>query len=337
MDCNEATTVNVLGNKFKSIENPNEFENFNKLTSLNMNDNEEFNFVKNQIFLNHSFLNEFQCSNCGIDEVGILTFSKLPELKTLDLSKNKITTIDESAFVNNEKLNSLDLSNNQLVILPENLSKSLEILILNENLLFDLPKSKIFIFSNNFIKFECNGCGITFISKENFKELSKLKELSLNNNNISFIEDGSWNSNSKLNYLNLENNSLITFDFGTLSSIKELCLDGNNFESSLDNNHLKIKYETGKFRGQNCQKNESIFFEKILKNYEEIAVPKKVVNFAGISDAFISSYLVLMVLIQGGIICALLAYFFKIRSEKCNGYYDYSMTILNEHDLYKID
>lgn len=326
-----------MGNKFKSIKNPYELEIFKKLTSLNMNENEEFNFVKNQIFLNHGVLNEFQCSHCGIDQVGILTFSELPELTTLDLSKNKITSIEEYAFENNKKIKKLDLSNNQLVILPENLSKSLEILILNENLIFDLPKSKIFIFGNNLIKFECNTCGITAISKENFKKLPKLKELSLNNNNISFIEDASWNSNSKLNYLNLENNFLITFDFGTLSSIKELCLDGNYFKPSLDNNQLKIKYETEKIRGQNCQKNESIFFEKILKNYEEIVVPKKVVNFAGISDAFISSYLVLMVLIQGGIFCALLAYIFKIRSEKCNGYYDYSMTILNEHDLYKID
>lgn len=305
---------------------------------MDISDNEEFNFVKNQTFLVHSLMYEFKCSMCGIDEVGVLTFSELPELTTLDLSNNKITAIEENSFEKNMKLKSLDLSNNKLMNLPENLSKSLEILKLNENLSFDLPRSKIFILGQSLLKFECNKCGITIISKESFKKLPKLKEIILSGNNISDIENGSWDSNSKLNYLNLENNLLTTFNFGTITSIKSLCLDSNDFESSLENNQLKVKYETEKLRGPNCQKDESIFFEKTLKMYEEMFVPKNnVVNFAGISDAFISSYLILMILIQIGLFCALLAYFFKIRREKCNGYYDYSMTILNEHDLYKID
>lgn len=340
MNCNEFThTINVEDNQFESIKNPNEFENFTKLLYLIMNGNEKFNFVKNQIFLNHNFLQAFECSKCGIDVVDILTFSELPGLIKLDLANNKIKTIEEFSFENNTNLNSLDLTHNELLTLPENLSKSLKTLILNENFLFDLPKNKFFIFGNNLNTFECNSCGIKIISKENFKELPKLNILSLKNNSISLIEDGSWNSNSKLNYLNLENNTLITFDIKTLSSLNELCLDFNDFNSSDVNIQLKIGY-TNKFRGQNCQANELFFFEKMLKNYEENyeEVPKEInVNLDGISDAFISSYLVLMVLIQGGIIFALLVYFFKIRSEKCNGYYDYSMTILNEHDLYKID
>lgn len=337
MNCYEAASIRLYNNEIQTIENPNEFENFTKLTFLDMSDNVDFNFVNNQSFLIHKLLNEFKCSYCGIDGIDQFTFSQLPQLTILNLSGNKITTIEENSFENNKKLKSLDLSNNKLMTLPKNLSKSLEILLLNGNVFFDLPRSEIFIFGNNLLHFECNGCGITWISSENFKKLPKLKELSLINNNISWIADVSWNSNSKLNYLNLENNFLTTFYFGTLSSLKTLCLDGNFFESSLSNNQLKEKYETDKLRGSNCQQKESIFFEKMLKYVEEIPLPRKDVNFAGISDAFISSYLVLMVIIQGGVFCALLAYFFKIRSEKCNGYYDYSMTILNEHDLYKIE
>lgn len=130
------------------------------------------------------------------------TFTKLPNLVTLDLTENKVTSISHIKFPTLEYLN---LSLNAILFVDFIIAPKLKKL--------DLSQNKIF-----------------FISPRSFVDTPELEELNLSTNALKSIEEHSFTGLKKLKILKLDNNQLEkldnAFDDG-LESLIELDISGN--------------------------------------------------------------------------------------------------------------
>ncbi|XP_043260839.1 adhesion G protein-coupled receptor A3 [Colletes gigas] len=130
------------------------------------------------------------------------------ELVQLDLSKNKIYTIEANTFKNLTNLKRLDLSQNNVTSIGEGCFNGLENL---ERL--DLSKNQI-----------------STIDAYSFRKLTNLKRLDLSGNNISIVIPSLFHDLLALEHLKLNENRLTTLKEGTFSglkSIKQLDLSNN--------------------------------------------------------------------------------------------------------------
>jgi Leucine-rich repeat (LRR) protein len=146
-------------------------------------------FLKNHFFTNLSRLEILDLRDNQISSIQSDTFKDLASLLTLDLSDNSIAKIDPSIFINLANLDILDLSFNCLVDLRPESFRYL-------NQLLDL------------------NLGFNSLVKVNFQRIFPNKSIIL------------------LEKLNLENNIISELDmnwFSSLSKLKELNLDNNNF------------------------------------------------------------------------------------------------------------
>lgn len=131
---------------------------------------------------------------------------KFQTLKSLDLSRNKLTTIsNELSFC--PALVELILSENGITTLPS-LSgiKTLEHLIINDNRLKALP-----LLGEGLSKVEASGNLINELTAATFKLCSKLETLTLNKNSIERIEKGSFSQTKSMIVLELKENRLTSF------------------------------------------------------------------------------------------------------------------------------
>lgn len=176
--------------------------------------------------------------------------------------------------------------------------------------------------------------------------MPSLRQLYLNGNRISTVDNNAFKHNDKIN-VHLENNQLQEFPLAALTAngqngITALCIDGNPFKSSANNNQLKKRYFEAKLR-QNCTPvSADKYFEANLADWylptttttrapTTTTIPEK-----GISDAFIASYLTLIIIIQGVVITMLILYLVKTIYRHKDDVFDYSAGVLNDHDIYNV-
>uniref|UniRef100_A0A8D8DQ52 Leucine-rich repeat-containing G-protein coupled receptor 4 n=1 Tax=Culex pipiens TaxID=7175 RepID=A0A8D8DQ52_CULPI len=131
-------SINLKGNRIKSLHSSKVFENNPKLEHLNFAHNELEFIILNQfqelkalrsVNLNHNrllsnqrgtpflisfFLEKLSCHLCSFYQIDDVTLSGLIKLKELDLSHNEITIVSENAFQSTKQLQRLDLSHNHL-------------------------------------------------------------------------------------------------------------------------------------------------------------------------------------------------------------------------------
>lgn len=120
----------------------------------------------------------------------------MPELETIDLSKNKIKVIERNCF-KNLKLSRLDLSNNQISDVGWT----------------QLPFLKMLNLENIFVE---------IIPTNAFRGSPLLESLLLKNNNLNILESGCFNGLQNLRIINLSNSKLSSLNennFNHFSSI----------------------------------------------------------------------------------------------------------------------
>lgn len=106
--------------------------------------------------------------------------------------------------------------------------------------------------------------------------------------------------------------------------LRELCLDGNNFTAGISTNILKQRYAKLNLRGQ-CPLNISQQLDAILN-----------VRRPGISDAFIASYLVLIVVLQGVLAALLIGLCLRqLYIKKDSKEFPYADGVLNDSEIYR--
>ncbi|KAG3293592.1 extracellular matrix protein 2, transcript variant X2 [Ictidomys tridecemlineatus] len=136
-------------------------------------------------------------------------FNGLPNLERLDLSKNNITSsgIGPKAFKLLKKLTRLNMDGNNLVRIPSELPSTLEELKINEN-------------------------NLQAIDEESLSDLNQLVTLELEGNNLSEInvDPLAFKSLKSLSYLRLGKNKFRIIPQGLPASIEELYLENNQIE-----------------------------------------------------------------------------------------------------------
>lgn len=137
------------------------------------------------IFYNNSYKNvrKLLLQNNRINNISDDAFRGLDELKTIDCSDNKITTLDPYVFKHNNKLDKVILINNHIKfhrLQPFLMSRTIDTLILTSN-------------------------NITEIYEITFLGLPNIKRLFLNENNLKVISSYSFARLKNFNYLSLAN------------------------------------------------------------------------------------------------------------------------------------
>lgn len=142
--------------------------------------------------------------NCSISDIHPSAFAALERLSQLDLSSNRISYINESAF--HKRLEICNLAENRITSLSGTFNRTRRMVNLN--------------LSYNRIE------DIT----EAFTQLVDLKKLSLSNNRIRYIRDRTFHANGNLNHLNLGENRIEWLGqraFEGLVSLQNLFIDHN--------------------------------------------------------------------------------------------------------------
>ncbi|KOB65276.1 Leucine-rich transmembrane protein [Operophtera brumata] len=110
-------------------------------------------------------------------------------LTELDLSKNKISTIEYNAFQSLVKLNSLDLSKNRIIDFVVNAT--------------DIALVRYLNLSNNYI---------STLYFESFSRMKSLQNLDLSHNKLDYIPDQTFDNNNDLRHVNMTFNEIEKLD-----------------------------------------------------------------------------------------------------------------------------
>jgi len=189
----------------------------------------------------------FELQNCELTTIPDNALDLLPSLDRLDLSFNRLATIQKRAFSGGEALMELNLSNcNISYLFPyfcDYLSKMKTLYLQNNNFNnFDFEEidnctalNLLNISGNNLINVTGLGVGLNSLThvdfsfnkianlKTTFDGLSALQELHLNNNDIKQINIGQFNGASSLQHLKLSNNLISDVsNFSTAFTTKTL-------------------------------------------------------------------------------------------------------------------
>uniref|UniRef100_A0A1L8E2R0 Putative membrane glycoprotein lig-1 n=1 Tax=Nyssomyia neivai TaxID=330878 RepID=A0A1L8E2R0_9DIPT len=164
-------------------------------------------------------------SNCDINDLGINTFSTMPQLTRLNLAWNNLANIDSGVFSYLNKLKDLDLSNNLLENLEDNVflhNRELTKLVLAGNA-FQKISAKVFSPLDNLIDLDISDCDLRALWSDNSvkgkatKILKHLRYLNVSNNEIKTIRRTEVEFLSGLRVLDIDNNPLnCNADFMTL-------------------------------------------------------------------------------------------------------------------------
>lgn len=142
---------------------------------------------------------EYLRASCAHASLDIVPIQLNPEIRHLDLSNNRITTL-HLAFGFYDSLESLDLSYNTIHTLGiDNFALQQRLLKLN--------------LSNNAIR---------NITKNALKGLTDLSYLDLSNNNISEINHQSFRHTNEIKYINFSCNSLINLPIGLFNNLYKI-------------------------------------------------------------------------------------------------------------------
>uniref|UniRef100_A0A6V7IMB8 LRRCT domain-containing protein n=1 Tax=Bracon brevicornis TaxID=1563983 RepID=A0A6V7IMB8_9HYME len=196
---------------------------------------------------------------CDLSEVPTELLASLPKLHTLDLTRNNITILRANAFANvSNTLADLDLSRNKMTTIEEgaiNGLDSLEILKLSRNRFGTVPTTirgmknlkRLDIVSDE---------ALTAIGTGAFQDLPNLIALFLQFNHIRRLEPGCFDNLSELKVLRLEDNYILNIPkgvFNNLGRLEKLNLESNHIETiesgAFDGLQLKVlNFHFNKFK-----------------------------------------------------------------------------------------
>ncbi|XP_026275930.1 toll-like receptor 7 [Frankliniella occidentalis] len=167
-------------------------------------------------------------------------FKGLTALKVVNMSYNRLSTLNEGLFASSRELSEVYLQNNSLAELPRGLFHRLEQLVvldLSRNLLTSAAVNEsTFAGLIRLIVLNLAHNSLTHIDERTFKELYFLQILDLRNNSISHIADNAFMSLYNLHTLNLAENRLHSISaqlFNGLFVLSKLTL-GNNMVANID-------------------------------------------------------------------------------------------------------
>ncbi|XP_076059176.1 uncharacterized protein LOC143035892 [Oratosquilla oratoria] len=244
-----------LGSNHFTTLSTNNFSIFPSLTflSLNLNEIETVEDVVNLelegIDLSHNFIEKLPASafhsalsiasidisNNRLRSVDNGVFANLHNLTELSINHNRLQSVSEEAFESAQALKSLKLNDNSIKILENGCFRSmkgLQDLDLENNFLVELPP-EIFEENSHLIHLNLAKNFIARINRKTFRNLHALQLLNLQNNKIVKIGNGIFASLFTVQTIYLQHNRIDYISGNAFLSLKEL--------SYLDLSHNRIK------------------------------------------------------------------------------------------------
>lgn len=186
--------------------------------------------------INATSLEELDLSECKLKILLKENIQGMPHLIALNLRSNVIEVFSDDTFNDLKELKTLDLSNNKITgPLPRDLYKNnqdLETLLLNGN-----KELGIFVEESGFIenhyamlKLEIADCGLTNLTAGQLRGMDNLNILNVSDNAIRVLEENTFANLKRLNNLDLSNNKLETLPndlFASNVELVKLSLRGN--------------------------------------------------------------------------------------------------------------
>ena len=163
-----------------------------------------------------------------------------PNVKTLRLYDNKISTLQRSPFQNLQLLENLYLWKNEINQIDNGTFIDLEYLLklhLDYNKISAIYK-ETFLGLGRLQTLQLDRNHLTFLRRGTFRYLSSLKNLAINYNKIAFIQDGSFKGMDFLLELEIRGNRIKTLNSETLGSLMSL----NSTDFSSNNISVISKY-----------------------------------------------------------------------------------------------
>lgn len=144
-----------------------------------------------QLYINRNIIRTVIWRNSRLTEIGPYAFKELTSFQRLDLSYNRLTDLNSSAFKQQEvDLIDLDLSHNMFTHIPGELfenkrvSRSLETLRMNENPITVVTRRSLQALRSSLRLIELNYCQIRAIEIDAFDGMQQLESISLVGNHL---------------------------------------------------------------------------------------------------------------------------------------------------------
>lgn len=172
--------------------------------------------------INPENLKSIDMSNNNISHLENYQFANYSSLLQMNLSYNRIADLPRYVF-KNQKLKTLCLSHNYLQALP------FQVFAMEHMTELDLSYNYLATFLDHFFKFNkyielllLNNNRITKLTSNALADLTELRHLDLSNNLLTSFSKGLFDSLNKLEFLNVANNPLGSLASGTFRGLKNL-------------------------------------------------------------------------------------------------------------------
>ncbi|EDW74921.2 uncharacterized protein Dwil_GK15934 [Drosophila willistoni] len=227
----ETKYINLTFNRIRNVEFSLPF--YMKLEILDLSQN-IIETLGSKNFEYQSVLRTLNLSRNLVSSLNKHAFKGLTNLMVLDLSYNRIETVHPTAFGDLASLVDLDLTNNNIVSLEDNCFKgllTLEILVFRNNRLLDVPASNLWHL-HNLKSLDMSDNLVEFVRNDSFEGLKELLALSMRGNVMNELDPSAFEGLISLKHLDLADNNLTmvpTQQLAKLSNLTYLNLGGNRF------------------------------------------------------------------------------------------------------------
>lgn len=184
----------------------------------------------------------FEVFNCSLKSVSGNMFRELPDLRYLNLARNKIEAIESKVFQNQAKLEKLALGWNQIDFIDFqafNSLTSLKNLYLHDNKIQSINENHFFGLENlENVNFDRNR--IKVLNWDGFSRLRNLKKISFTSNNIETVRFSLVIQNERVEKIWLNENKIQYLDYHLFKGMRNLYflnLLNNTCISKLYNNN----------------------------------------------------------------------------------------------------
>ncbi|XP_011560673.3 toll-like receptor 6 [Plutella xylostella] len=234
--------MKAVNNSWRHIE-PNAFRYYTKTLYLDLSYN-EIHIIEGHVFKDYVNLYTLNLSHNVIEDINsdnmFMGDTKDPELLSLDLSFNRIATLNADTFIRMLKLEYLYLHDNLISVMSEhsfNGLKSLKSLYLQYNSLQSLNLTLLDASSISYLDISYNA--FTKISGYELNRLTFLKTVNISHSDIEIVEGNCFNQAFSLENIDLSYNkitsSIENFMFFNNKDLKQL----NFYNNSISNIHDK--------------------------------------------------------------------------------------------------
>lgn len=242
--------------QFSIISSPNNMS----VTAISIKNEKDIEFIPVNIDEKYPNLIAFQARNCSIGSLNEHIFNNLSDLKLINLAHNKIITVGNNIFDDQNMLEYLELGCNLIEFISSDAFHSLENLkqlFLNDNQIQWLGE-ELLLGKNNLEHITLKSNQIKMLNWDGLSSLQNLKNVSFSFNLIEEIRYSAIIKNENVERIWLKGNKIRYLDYHIFEGMKNLkqldlkdniCINRSYFNVKLD---YIVKDLKAKFIVENC-------------------------------------------------------------------------------------